>query len=228
MRGLKGWLALGLGSGLVLASSPAEAQIPVPPGLNFSCTADAANRQPLMNWITARLNVQRPGADPGQTWFRGTDHAGGGHRARLTLGSDESLRIGPVASVRPVHGANTLQALDRIDPPGGGASVQVAGVIVARVEIEPFRDPVTGDSGYAPLDLPPGTSYVMICAPSSGKADPDSALIIPADTARPIVKRAMRYYSIPDALPTSRARFRERNSQAMCASCKGDGWCELS
>ncbi len=80
---------------------------------------------------------------------------------------------------------------------------------------------------YAPLDLPPGMSWIMMCEETSGGATTYTALIIPEDQSEPLRSRAIRYFTIPDALPESRARFQNGNSERLCVSCKVQGWCEM-
>lgn len=211
MRTWFGLTGVGLLVGATLSGSPVEAQVGGPPAGVRTCT-DVSSQQPraaILSWANS-LRV------------RDTTHAGGGHQANLTF--DNPRRIGPAAAVWPVDGVNRMPALNR-DENGQGR----VGTLVARVWVDPsFQDAANNNArGYAPLDMPPGYSWIMMCEETSGGTTTYTALIIPEDASEPLRSRAVRYFDISDQLPTARARFQKANSEKLCVSCKVRGWCEM-
>jgi len=128
------------------------------------------------------------------------------HRAwdeRILIDKDSSGSnvIGPRAKISPEQAAYLNSQAD----------LRQRGRIVARVWVDPaYRAPRRGDTtGYGPLKLPPGVSYVWIdslrvTGKGMGRA---RALIIPADPREPIRADSVRY--------TFRRRVWETYSRAL-------------
>ncbi len=204
----KTWVACGVGALLFFTGTTAEAQgdpVGGPPAGVRSCTDNGQPRAAILGYANSLR-------------FRSLDHDGGGHRANLTIEDAQGRRVGPVATVQPVDRINEMASL----------SQGRAGTIVARVYVDPeFTDPVTNQKGFAPRNLPPGESFIMICEETTGQTSNYTALIIPADENEPLRTRPVMFYSISDQLPSARARFQAGSSEVICVSCKARGWCEV-
>jgi hypothetical protein len=204
----KTWVACGFGALLFFAGTTAEAQgdpVSGPPAGVLGCTDIGQPRAAILGYANSLR-------------FRSLDHDGGGHRANLTIEDAQGRRVGPVATVQPVDRINEMASL----------SQGRAGTIVAKVVVDPdFTDPVTNQKGFAPRNLPPGESFIMICEETTGQTSNYTALIIPTDTNEPLRTRPVVFYSISDQLPSARARFQAGSSEVICVSCKARGWCEV-
>jgi len=204
----KTWVACGVGALLFFAGTTAEAQgdpVGGPPAGVQGCTNLGQPRAAILGYANSLR-------------FRSLDHDGGGHRANLTIEDAQGRRVGPVATVQPVDRINEMAGLSR----------ERAGTIVARVYVDPeFTDPVTNQKGFAPRNLPPGESFIMICEETTGQTSNYTALIIPTDDNEPLRTRPVMFYSISDQLPSARARFQAGSSEVICVSCKARGWCEV-
>lgn len=203
------WAACGFGALLFfVGTSTAEGQgdpVGGPPAGILGCTDSGQPRAALLGYANSLR-------------FRSLDHDGGGHRANLTIEDAQGRRVGPVATVQPVDRINEMAGLSR----------GRAGTIVARVYIDPaFTDPVTNQKGFAPRNLPPGESFIMICEETTGQSTAYTALIIPTDSNEPLRNRPIVFYPISDALNTARAVFQAGSSEVICVSCKVQGWCEV-
>ena len=201
--------ACGLGALLFFAgTSTAEAQgdpVAGPPAGVQGCTNLGQPRAAILGWANSLR-------------FRALDHDGGGHRANLTIEDAQGRRVGPVATVQPVDRINEMASLSQGRP----------GTIVARIYVDPeFTDPVTNQRGFAPRNLPPGESFIMICEETTGQTSNYTALIIPSDENEPLRTRPVMFYTISDQLPSARARFQAGSSEVICVSCKVRGWCEV-
>ncbi len=182
----------------------------VPPltvqGITVGCDL-TLNRDSLVAFAQTRLR------------YRGLGHQnGGGHRANLRLETRGPARLGPAnATVWPVvNGHNSS------DPDGR---------IIARVWIDPtFQDAAsptgTGLRGYFPLDLPPDTSWVMICKDPTTPTGWTS-LIIPFLRSEALRLHQPTDVLVGDGKKHAEARWQASSQEHLCVSCKRYGWCEL-